>query len=179
MKNTKSREIAAAGILAAVMFVLSYLDSFLSAGLPPGMRFGLANTAVFIALVILSERDALLLTLAKCLFVFITRGAVAAAMSLSGSIPAVIIMIILFRKTSASFVFICAAAAVLHAAGQIICAACLTESVYTLYFTPILLVSSVITGTVTGIISSKVITIIPKIEKEKLSYGSRKSHSQS
>jgi heptaprenyl diphosphate synthase len=176
MKNTKSREIALVGILAALMFVLSFLDSLVSAGFPPGMRLGLANTAVLAAAVVFGGRDASLLTLAKCLFVFITRGAFAAIMSLSGSIPAVIVMIILLRKTASSYVFISAAAAVIHAAGQIICAAVFTESLYTLFYTPILFISAIFTGIVTGIVCSKAITVISNNEKEKLRYGSRKSH---
>jgi heptaprenyl diphosphate synthase len=174
MKNNKSREIATLGILAALMFVLSFLDSLLSAGLPPGMRFGLANTAVFAALVIFGGRDAMLLTLAKCLFVFITRGGIAAIMSLSGSFPAVVVMIILLRATDSGYIFICAAAAVFHTAGQIICAAILTESMYTLFYTPILLVSSVATGIITGVICTKALAVIPKNEKETINYGSRK-----
>jgi heptaprenyl diphosphate synthase len=176
MKNKKSHEIALVGIFAALMFVLSFIDSLLSAGLPPGIRLGLANTAIFIALVILGSREAVILTLAKCLFVFITRGAVAAAMSLSGSIPAVIIMIILLKKTDSGYVFICSLSAVVHAAGQIICAAFLTESLYTLYYTPILTLFAVITGVITGIISGKTIAVLPKIERNLFTYGSRKPH---
>jgi heptaprenyl diphosphate synthase len=159
-----SKRVAFTGILAAVMIILSAADGFLSAGLPPGLRFGLANTAVMLAAVTLGGRQAAALTALKCLFVFVTRGAFAGLMSLSGSIPAVIILLLLLYKSKRSYTFISAAAAALHATGQIICAAMLTESVYALFYLPIMLAAAVVTGILTGIICTKVISIFSKNE---------------
>jgi heptaprenyl diphosphate synthase len=162
--NNKSRHIAIIGILAAVMIILSAVDSILSAGLPPGIRFGLANTAVFAAAAMLGGREAAALTALKCLFVFITRGAFAGLMSLSGSVPALLILLLLLYKSKRSYTFISAATAVVHATGQIVCAAFFTKSFYTLYYYPVMLAAAVVSGVLTGIICTRIIVHFTKNE---------------
>jgi heptaprenyl diphosphate synthase len=159
-----SKRVAFTGIFAAAAIVLNLLDSFISAGLPPGIRFGLANTAVFAAAALLGGRSAAGLTALKCLFVFITRGAFAGLMSLSGSVPALILLLLLIYKSKRSYTFISAAAAVVHATGQIVCAAIFTESFYTLYYYPVMLAAAVVSGVLTGIICTRIIAVFTKNE---------------
>jgi heptaprenyl diphosphate synthase len=160
--NNTSKRVAFAGIFAAAAIILSIADSVISAGLPPGIRFGLANTAVFAAAAILGGREAAGITAIKCLFVFITRGAFAGLMSLSGSVPALILLLLLIYKSKRSYVFISAAAAIVHAAGQIVCAAIFTESFYTLWYFPIMLIAAVVSGVFTGIIVTRILIIFSK-----------------
>jgi heptaprenyl diphosphate synthase len=162
--NYISKRVAFTGIFAAAAIILSITDSVISAGLPPGIRFGFANTAVFAAAAMLGGREAAGITAIKCLFVFITRGAFAGLMSLSGSVPALLILLLLIYKSKRSYVFISAAAAIVHAVGQIICATVFTESFFTLWYFPVMLVSAVISGVLTGIIITRIIYIFSKKE---------------
>jgi heptaprenyl diphosphate synthase len=166
--NYMSKRVAFTGIFAAAAIVLSLTDSILSAGLPPGIRFGLANTAVFAAAVLSGRREAFAVMAVKCLFVFLTRGLFAGAMSLSGSLPALALMIILLYKTRRGYVFISAVSAVVHAAGQIIFATFITESFFTLFYAPIMIIAATVTGILTGIICSKVIAALPDNEGKLL-----------
>jgi heptaprenyl diphosphate synthase len=171
MNNTAKR-VAFTGVFAAAAIVLSIADSIISAALPPGIRFGLANTAIFAAAVLIGGRQvrtrsglALSLTAIKCLFVFITRGVFAWIMSLSGSIPAVILLLLLLNKTKCSYTFISAVAAIIHATGQIACAAIFTGSPYTLWYYPVMLIAAVVSGVLTGVIVTRIINIFSRKSK--------------
>jgi heptaprenyl diphosphate synthase len=160
-----AKRIAFVGVFAAAAIILSAADSFLSAVLPPGIRFGLANTAVFAAAAMLGGREAAALTALKCLFVFITRGVFAGLMSLSGSIPALLLLLLLLYKSKRSYVFISATAAVIHALGQITCAAIFTESPYTFWYLPVMIIASVVSGVLTGVIVTRIVDIFQKNKK--------------
>ena len=136
------------GIALALTAVLSFADSCISAAFPiPGIRLGLANIAIMIRYGIVSG---LLMTLLRSGFVFLTRGASAAVMSLSGGLlafaAAAVLMIIMKRSCK----FSCIIAAMCHTLGQLAAACVLTGSVYTLAYVVVLMPVSIFTGFLTG-----------------------------
>lgn len=150
------------GLLFAVSAALNWLESIFSAALPAGMRVGLSNIVVMLAILCINLPSALLLTILKSGFVFLTRGATAGVMSLCGSLAAFCVTALLFRRTKASYILTSVFAAVAHSFGQL-CAAWLllgTASVFA--YAPILTASSSAAGILTGI-ALKV--IFPEIAK--------------
>ena len=124
------------GIALALTAVLSFADSCISAAFPiPGIRLGLANIAIIAVMI---------------RFVFLTRGASAAVMSLSGGLlafaAAAVLMIIMKRSCK----FSCIIAAMCHTLGQLAAACVLTGSVYTLAYVVVLMPVSIFTGFLTG-----------------------------
>ena len=75
---------------------LSFLESLLPAlpMLPPGIRLGLSNIVTMYALFVLGPVSGSTIAVLKSLFVLLTRG-VAAAMSASGRIASVTVMLLL------------------------------------------------------------------------------------
>ena len=145
-----ARYTALMGLLFAVSAALNWLESVFSAALPAGMRVGLSNIAVMLAILCVNLPSALLLTVLKCGFVFLTRGATAGIMSLCGSFAAFCVTALLFRRTKASYILTSVLAAVAHSLGQL-CAAWLllgTASVFA--YAPILTASSLAAGVLTG-----------------------------
>lgn len=146
-----ARYTALMGLLFAVSAALNWLESIVSAALPAGMRVGLSNIVVMLAILCINLPSALLLTLLKSGFVFLTRGATAGIMSLCGSLAAFCVTALLFRRTKASYILTSVLAAVAHSFGQL-CAAWLllgTTSVFA--YAPILTASSSSAGVLTGI----------------------------
>lgn len=149
--KSKAKYAAFMGIALALTAVLSFADSCISAAFPiPGIRLGLANIAIIAVMMRYGTVSGLLMTLLRSGFVFITRGASAAVMSLSGGLlafaAAAVLMIIMKRSCK----FSCIIAAMCHTLGQLAAACVITGSVYTLAYAAVLMPVSIFTGFLTG-----------------------------
>ena len=98
-RNQKVKRLALMGLLFALAMALSFLESLLPAlpMLPPGIRLGLSNIITMYALFVLGPASGYTIAVLKSLFVLLTRGAVAAAMSAAGGIVSVTVMLLLSR----------------------------------------------------------------------------------
>lgn len=154
-RRFRAKEVAFTGMLFALACVLSFAESALTAPLllPPGIKLGLANVVVMYAFLLLGKSPAVLLVLLKALFSLLTRGGTAAFLSLCGGMAAFVILLavdILFRQKE-SICFLSVLGAVGHNVGQLAAASVLLGvSVYG--YTPVLLISGVIVGCLTGVL---------------------------
>lgn len=166
MKQTNTKRIALIGMLFALAMVLSFLESTLSPllGLPPGVKLGLANVVVMYTLFFLGKRDAVLMVVLKAGFAFFTRGATAAALSLTGGLLSVAVMALLsLFKNRPSLFILSVCGAIAHNFGQLFALNLIfTQSVYTFYYAPVLLISGLVMGAITSV-SLK--TLLPALEK--------------
>ncbi len=154
------------GILGAVALVLSFLENMIPP-LPfalPGMKLGLSNLAVMFSLELCSLPCALAIVVIKALFALVTRGAVAFFMSFCGGMLATLGMYFLvrFKKVSFGCLGIGIAGAFLHNMGQFSVAYILLKEAVTAYL-PVLCVSSLLTGAVTGLVYYVVMPHIKRI----------------
>lgn len=157
-----ARYTALMGLLFAVSAALNWLESLFSAFLPAGMRIGLSNIAVMLAILCVNAPSALLLTVLKTCFVLLTRGVTAGTMSLFGSIAAFCVTALLFRRTRTSYVMASVLAALAHSLGQLCAAYMLLKTASVFAYFPVLAVSSAAAGVLTGI-ALKV--IFPEVAK--------------
>jgi heptaprenyl diphosphate synthase len=152
----KSKKVALLGLLLALVVVLGMLENMLPAIplLPPNVRLGLANTVSMYCIFFIGKREALLLTVTKSAFVFLTRGPIAALLSLSGGLLSLVIIIVAWygSKHSLSYITYSILGAVSHNIGQIAAFSLLMKNEYMLYYLPVLLVFGIVMGTVTGIL---------------------------
>lgn len=152
LHREKAKKIALMGLLFALMSALSFLEGMLTPwlGLPPGVKLGLANVVVMYALLCLGRGSALGLTVLKSMFVLLTRGITAGALSLGGGMLAFLSMALLYGpKRKASLFVLSTAGAVLHNLGQLLVLKLMMRSVYVLYYLPILLISGLVMGSLT------------------------------
>ena len=153
------------GILFAVALTLSFFESMIpTAGfLPPGVKLGLSNIVTMYAVFTVGASTAVSIVVLKSCFVFITRGIIASALSLSGGLLSILVMILLskiFNKNK-NYLIISIFGAICHNIGQITAASIIISSklIYTL---PVLVISGVVMGIITGIILK---TVMPYINK--------------
>ena len=142
-------------IRTALALAFSYLENFfpLSLAIPiPGIKLGLANIVTVFALYALGPAQALLILTGRCLLGAVFAGNMNALIfSLLGGFSAMLVMILLSRSRHLSIYGVSIGGAAAHNCGQI-AAACLTlGSMAPLYYLPILLGASLITGAVTGV----------------------------
>ena len=150
-----TRSIALCAVLTALALGLSTLENLFPVTLVvplPGVKLGLANIVTVFALYELGAVPALTILTARCLLGGIFAGNLSALLfSLLGGFTAMLVMIVLKRCKGLSIYGVSIGGAAAHNCGQI-AAACLTlGSTAPLYYLPILLGASLITGAVTGV----------------------------
>jgi heptaprenyl diphosphate synthase len=151
---SKTQVTVLTSLILAVALVLAVVENMLPPPpIPvPGVKFGLSNIAVMYALFFLGWEKAYVIALLKGGFAFITRGAVAGALSLAGGMLSVTVMLLLLvlLREKISYLSISIFGAVSHNIGQFFVIILLYTGMNLLPYLPILLVSGVIAGIVTS-----------------------------
>lgn len=147
------RRMVLTGVLFAVVLVLAVVENQIQIPVPvPGVKLGLSNIVVMYSLFFLQKREALLLAVLKSLFVFATRGIVAAFLSLCGGLLSILVMILclVIFKDKISYLMISIFGAVFHNVGQILAVSLIYTMVSLLPFIPVLLISGIAAGAATS-----------------------------
>ena len=153
------------GLLFAVAVVLSYVEGMIVIpGLPPGVKLGLSNIVTMYCVFFLGTTKAYTLAVLKALSVLLMRGPTGALLSLLGGVVSVTVMLLLLRlrKQKLSYLVISILGAIGHNMGQLLGASMLTGTTLTLYYFPILILSGIMMGFVTGLVLK---TVLPAVEK--------------
>lgn len=165
MKRDKIKSIALFGMMVALAFTFSYLESLIPFDFAiPGVKLGLANLVVVVALYTMKPGEALCIVIIRIFLAGLTFGnAYSLAYSLCGGLLSYAVML-LFKKTRLSIIGVSMLGGISHNIGQIIVAAIVLGTARIAYYLPVLLVSGVATGLAIGIVS-KLITDRVKIIK--------------
>lgn len=157
-----TRKIAKLSMLLAISVVLSLIESLIPIfnGIIPGVKLGLANIVIVFAIYKFSFKEALYLSILRVFLVGILRTglfSITFFFSISGALLSLIFMYIFKRYTKLSVVGVSVIGAVSHSIGQIIIAILFLSNINIVYYLPILLISSVITGILVGMISERLL----------------------
>lgn len=165
MKKTKRLVLLA--MLTAVAMILSYVESLLPSVGIPGVKMGLANIAVIFALLRFGWKEAAALSLVRVVLVSLLFGSVGAMLySLAGAVLSLAVMVLLRRIDRFSTVGISVAGGVAHNAGQILMAMLILQTKQLLGYLPVLAVSGIAGGVLTGLAAALLIRRIPEYEKK-------------
>ena len=161
MKKTKRLVLLA--MLTAVAMILSYVESLLPSVGIPGVKMGLANIAVIFALFRFGWKEAAVLSLVRVVLVSLLFGNVGAMLySLAGAVLSLAVMALLRRIDRFSTVGISVAGGVAHNAGQILMAMLILQTKQLLGYLPVLAVSGIAGGVLTGLAAALLIRRIPE-----------------
>lgn len=161
MKKTKRLVLLA--MLTAVAMILSYVESLLPSVGIPGVKMGLANIAVIFALFRFGWKEAAALSLVRVVLVSLLFGSVGAMLySLAGAVLSLAVMALLRRIDRFSTVGISVAGGVAHNAGQILMAMLILQTKQLLGYLPVLAVSGIAGGVLTGLAAALLIRCIPE-----------------
>ena len=167
--KTKTQKIALLGILSAQALALSFIENLLPAipFLPPGVKLGLSNIVTMFTAGAMGFLPALAVTLIKSLFVLLTRGVTAFFMSFGGGFLSTVAMCLMIRfvKDKSGFVGVAVVSAVCHNIGQLAVSIVVTKTTAFVYYAPVLLLSGVIMGIITGIILKAVMPLLMRQSK--------------
>lgn len=159
-----TRSIARFGLLTAMALMLGYFERFIpiAPGIP-GIKLGLANTVLLYAVYLMDTKSAWLLMCAKVLLSgFLFAGLSGMLYSFAGGILSLGAMLLLHRIKDVSPIGVSVGGAVCHNIGQITAACMVVQSRAVLSYLPVLMVSAVITGVLTGVIAKYAIAGLAK-----------------
>ena len=159
----KTTRLVLLDLLTAVAMILSYVESLLPSVGIPGVKMGLANIAVIFALFRFGWKEAAALSLVRVVLVGLLFGSVGAMLySLAGAVLSLAVMALLRRIDRFSTVGISVAGGVAHNAGQILMAMLILQTKQLLGYLPVLAVSGIAGGVLTGLAAALLIRRIPE-----------------
>ena len=161
MKEIKRLVLLA--MLTAVAMILSYVESLLPSVGIPGVKMGLANIAVIFALFRFGWKEAAALSLVRVVLVSLLFGSVGAMLySLAGAVLSLAVMALLRWIDRFSTVGVSVAGGVAHNAGQILMAMLILQTKQLFGYLPVLAVSGIAGGVLTGLAAALLIRRIPE-----------------
>ncbi|MCI8955830.1 MAG: Gx transporter family protein [Eubacterium sp.] len=147
-----SKKIAVTSLFTAFAVILSYIETFIPVVGIPGVKLGLANFSIVLALYLLGDREALIINVVRILLVgFMFGNMFAIVYSLAGAGFSYIIMVGA-KKINLSIVTVAILGGVFHNIGQMIVAGMVVETYSILAYVPVLMFSGIITGMLIGIL---------------------------
>ena len=154
-EKSTARWVALMGMLFALAAVLSFFEGLfpVAAMLPPGIKLGLSNIVTMYALFYIGVSGGFTVAVLKGLFVLLTRGPVAACMSLTGGLVSVAVMAVLFRLPHRpARTLISVFGAVFHNVGQLAAAVLVLRSGFAFGWLPVMILSGVGMGMITALL---------------------------
>ena len=151
--------VAYFGVFTALALIFSYVETLIpiSFGIP-GVKLGLANLIIVIALFKLKLKETYLLSVVRILLSgFLFGNYFSIIYSLAGALLSLSVMALLKRAGGFSIIGISIAGGVFHNIGQLFVAMAMVEMFQAAYYVPVLLVAGLLTGCLIGILAQEML----------------------
>ena len=162
-KKSSAQKAALYGVLVALSMVLCYVELLipLPVGIP-GVKPGLANLVVFLALYTMTPKEAFLISMVRILLVSITFGNGSAFLySMAGGLLSFLVMWLCKKKDFLLPTGVSIAGGIAHNVGQLLMASVILENGAVFTYFPVLLAAGCITGGIIGILGGQIRKRIP------------------
>ena len=162
--HSRTRRIAVSAMFAALALIFSYIEAILplSTGIP-GVKLGIANLVVILALYNMNFRYAMGINVIRILVAgLLFNGLFGALYSLAGGVVSLTIMWLLKRTGLFSMAGVSMAGGVAHNMGQLLVASALVSNLKMFVYLPVLMFSGIATGILIGITASVINERVPK-----------------
>lgn len=163
-QNTIAYKVGMASIFAALAMIFSYVEAILpfSVGIP-GVKLGIANIVIVMALYKLDVKYALLINLIRIFIAgLLFSGVFGIIYSLAGGLLSLLVMVVVKKAKVFSVVGVSLAGGVAHNLGQLITAAAIVTNLKLFLYFPVLVFSGLFSGIIIGIVAG---LALEKIEK--------------
>ena len=158
-------KVAFFGVFTALALIFSYVESLIPIHMGiPGVKLGLANLIVVIALYKMRIKEVYMLSIVRIVLTgFMFGNLFAILYSLAGGMLSLTMMHVLKKINRFSVYGVSIAGGVFHNIGQLIMAMIVLESVSIGYYFPVLLISGLVTGFAIGVVSNEMLKRLKKI----------------
>lgn len=158
--------IAYFGVFTALALIFSYVETLIpvSFGIQ-GVKLGLANLIVVIALYKVKLKEVYLLAVTRILLSgFLFGNYFSILYSMAGGLLSLSIMALLKKRGGYSVMGISAAGGVFHNVGQLLVAMAVVGSFNLSYYLPVLLVAGLLTGLLIGLLAGQMLKRLKNIQ---------------
>lgn len=147
------------GLFTALALIFSYVETWIPFHIGiPGVKLGLANLVIVIALYKMPIEQVYLLAITRVILAgFMFGNLFSIIYSLAGGILSIIIMWFLKKNDGFSVIGISIAGGVFHNIGQLLIAMFVVESLNLVYYIPVLLIAGLLTGFIIGITANEML----------------------
>ena len=156
---SKSTKIAVCGVLTALALIFAYIEVMLPLPIGiPGIKLGIANIVVLVAMYAVGERYAFAVNLARIALVALLFGSMFSALyALCGALLSFAVMAGLKKTGIFSPAGVSMAGGVFHNMGQLAAACVIMQTAGVMYYFPVLLFSGMACGIGIGILAAVIL----------------------
>ncbi len=151
-----SKKIALCAVLATLALMFSYIEMLFPLSIAiPGVKIGIANIVVIVALYLFDIKYALVVNIVRIAMAgLLFTGLFGALFALSGALLSMIIMALLKKSGMFSIIGVSMAGGAAHNLAQISLAAAIVENINIFLYLPVLIISGAATGIVIGFLAN-------------------------
>lgn len=155
----KNKRYAYIAILCSLAIVINLIENLFIPPIAFGIRFGLANIVSLVALKTLGVKEMGLVILLRLTLGNLIKGTIFGTPFWISSLGIIFssVVILLLDKLKASISFTSMMSSIAHTFGQLIVVCVIYNQINVIAILPLLIVSSLATGALTGIITNKVL----------------------
>lgn len=156
------KKVVRLSMLISLSVVISIIESYIPIfnNIVPGLRLGLSNIVILFVLYKYNFKDSLYVSIVRVILVGLLRTgllSISFFFSLFGAILSIIAMYIAKKLKLLSTVGVSIIGSLFHSIGQILIAIFILNNTKIIYYLPYLLVFSIPTGIITGLITKKIL----------------------
>lgn len=159
-----TNKLTVSALISSLALIMSYVEFLLPMPMPiPGIKLGIANLAILIALYKLGASYALPINLLRIAIAgLLFTGLFSTLYAASGALLSFAVMIFLKNTDKFSIVGVSMAGSVAHNLGQLLTAAFVMSTPHLFYYFPMLLFAGMITGVLVGICAYELLKRLQK-----------------
>lgn len=161
--QSRTKKVALYGLCIALAFVFSYIESLFPVVGIPGMKLGLTNIVVVVALYYMDAKAAFFINVVRIILVAATFGTgLSFLFSIAGGMLSFLVMRLMKKMKYFQLVTVSVTGSVCHNAGQILVAMFVLHTSNVVWYFGILCITGVVTGVLIGIVTSVILQKLPK-----------------
>ena len=160
------RQITTMGMLVALAMVLGFVETLIPINLGiPGMKLGLANIVVVIALFLFDVKTAVVVSILRIILIAMTFGNMSMMFySIAGASLSLLSMVTVSKIKSFSLISVSIVGGIMHNVGQIICAAFVVRTNGVFTYLPVLIIAGLVSGALIGIVAGLILVRLTNVK---------------
>ncbi len=163
-----TKRVAYCAMLTALAMIFGYVEALIPFGFGiPGVKLGLPNIVIVLALYILPAYQAFAIQLMRIVLVSFLFGNLSMMLySLAGGMLSLLVMFLLKKGNSFSITGVSIAGGVSHNMGQLVMAVMVVQNLKIAFYFPVLMMSGLVTGCLIGILAYRIKPVLDKHAEE-------------
>lgn len=161
-----TKRVAYCAVLTALALIFGYVEVLIPFGFGiPGVKLGLANIVIVLALYMLSAYQAFMIQLMRIVLVSFLFGNLSMMIySLAGGMLSFLVMWLVKKGDTFSIIGVSIAGGVSHNIGQLIVAVLAVQNLRVAFYVPALMIAGLVTGCLIGLLAGRIRPVLDKMD---------------